>query len=256
MKLRFLFAALAASMLSLTSCDKDDDVTPGTNNPPQSKKLKKVTRTIGGVTTVFTLNYDAASRLTSYRNADNTEYVLFTYDPQGNLTGVEQQEEEFRNVYTYTYANNLPVTGRFKSWELIGGQPGQQIEDDRLTYTVTNNKVTGILLEMLQDNEELELSLTYTNNNLTRVVSTGQIPYTAEFTFGTRKSAFPKVTNFVLDQAGFSLQFASNNDILTASFDFPGTQFDKDLNNQYTYDSNGYVLTSNDGVEQLVFEYQ
>jgi YD repeat-containing protein len=255
MKLRFLLAAAVASILTLTSCDKDDDVTQGPINP-QAKKLKKVTRTEAGITTVFTLNYDANNRLTSYRSANNSEYVIFSYDANGNLTGVEEQEVGFKNIYTYTYANNLPVTGLFKSWELENGQPVQLIEDDRLTYTVTNNKVTGILLEMLQENEEMELDLTYTNGNLTRVVTTGQIPYTADFTFGTRRSAFPKVTNFVLDQAGFSLHFACNNDMLTARFDFPGTQFDSNVANQYTYDSNGYVLTSNDGTEQLVYEYQ
>jgi hypothetical protein len=60
----------------------------------------------------------------------------------------------------------------------------------------------------------------------------------------------------VLDQAGFSLQFASNNEMLSASYDFPGTGADLSINTQYTYDSNGYVLTSNDGSEQMVFEYE
>jgi hypothetical protein len=109
---------------------------------------------------------------------------------------------------------------------------------------------------MLQSGDVANLQLTYSNGNLTKVVSNGQVGYTADFSFGTHRSAFPKVSKFVLDQAGFSLQFAGNNDMLSASYDFPGTNFDYSINTQYTYDSDGYVLTSNDGDEQMVFEYE
>lgn len=262
MKLKFLLPALLASAIAMSSCEKDDVVTPsngnpGTNNPvPTAKRLKKLTRTEAGVSDVFTLTYDNNNRLTSYRNTANTEYALFSYDAQGNLTGVEQQEEEFKNVYAYAYNNNIPVSGTLKTWELANGQPVDLIEDDRLTYTVTNGKVTSIFLEMLQTGTETNLNMTYTGNNLTRVESDGQFPYVAQFTFGVKRSAFPKVSNYVLDQAGFSLQFASNNDMLSASFDFPGTDFDQSTSIQYTYDSEGYILTSDDGEEHVVFEYQ
>lgn len=256
MKIRFLLAAAVASILALTSCDKDDPATPSPNNPGTSKKLKKLTTTEAGVTTVYNLSYDASNRLLSYKNADNSEYVTFTYDNQGNLTGINQQEKEFKNVYAYVYSNNVPVSGTFKSWELVAGQPDELIEDDQLTYTVTNNKVSRIKLEMLQSGTEMDLNLTYTGNNLTKVEAEGPVTYKAEFAFGNKRSAFPKVSNFVLDQAGFSLQFAANNELLSASFDFPGTSLDRTINTQYTYDSNGYVLTSNDGETQSVFQYE
>ncbi len=256
MTIRFLVAASAAALLSLSSCKKDDPA-PVTSNPPAAKKLKKISRTENGITTVFNLTYDNNNRLLSFKNATNTEFVNFSYNTEGKLTGIEEQERGFRNVYNYTYQNGIPVSGTLKSWELVSGQPDELIEDDRLTYTVTNNKVTRIRLEMLQSASEMDLDLTYSGANLTRVESLGsQFPYTAIFTYGTKKPAFPKVSEYVLDQSGFSLQFASNNEILTGSFDFPGTTFDQTINTQYTYDSNGYVLTSNDGDTQILYEYQ
>ena len=253
MKVKFLFTATAAALIAFSSCKKDDAPNP---IPAPSKKLKKVTRTEAGVTTVFNLDYNTAGKLQSYKNTGNTEYVLFSYDAQGNLTGIEQKEDEFKNIYTYTYQNNLPVSGIFKSWKQVPGQPDELFEDDRLTYTVSNNQVSKIKLNMLLDGTENNMQLTYTGANLAKITGQGIISYTADFSFGTKHPAFPKVSNFVLDQAGFSLQFACNNEMLSASFDFPGTAFDKTIHTQYTYDSDGYVLTSNDGDIQMIFEYQ
>lgn len=109
---------------------------------------------------------------------------------------------------------------------------------------------------MLQVNEEINLLMTYNDGNLTKVTSEGTGIYTANFTFGNKKAVYPKVTNYVLDQAGFSLQFAAKNELLSAAYDFPGTEADLTITTTYTYDSNGYVLTSNEGTEQLTFEYQ
>ena len=257
MKHNFLLATGVAAMLAFSSCKKDEAGTPSPNNPGATKQLKKITKTEAGVTTVYNLTYDANKRLTLYKSADNTEYVAFTYDANGNLTNVEQKDHEFKNIYAYTFANNAPVSATFKSWELnAAGQPGDLIEDDKLTYTVTNNQVSKIKLEMLQDDSEMNLLLTYANGNLTKVTSEGNAIYTATFTFGNKKAALPKVTNWVLDQAGFSLQFASNNDIHSVAIDFPGTALDRTVNTTYTYDTNGYVLTSNDGEAQQVYEYQ
>ena len=255
MKQQFLLATAVAAVLSFSSCKKDDPSSP-TPAPGVTKQLKKVTKTEAGTVTVYNLTYDAAKRLAAYRSTDNSEYVLFTYDATGNLAGIEQKDHDFKNIYAYVYANNIPVSGTFKSWELTAGEPDDLIEDDKLTYTVTNNQVSKIKLKMLQADTELDLLMTYTNGNLTKVTSDGTVVYTANFTFGNKKAAYPKVTGWVLDQAGFSLQFASKNEMLSAAYDFPGTAADLTVNTTYTYDSNGYVLTSNDGGTQLVFEYQ
>lgn len=258
MKKRFLLATAVAAILAFSSCKKDDPGTPSPENPATSKQLKKITKTENGTVTVYNLTYDAFNRLLSYKSTDNSESIQFTYDAAGNLTGIEQREDnEFKNIYTYTYLNNVPVSGTFKSWELTAGEPDAMIEDDKLTYTIANNQVSKIKLEMLQDGgSESNLLLTYSNGNLTNVTTEGVNIFTANFTFGNKKAVFPKVTNWVLDQEGFSLQFAAKNEILSASYDFPGTEADLTVNTTYTYDSNGYVLTSNDGNTQLAFEYQ
>ena len=257
MKQRLLLATGVAVLLIFSSCKKDKPGTPEPTNPGTiTKQLKKVTKTEAGIVTVYNLTYDAAKKLTAYKSADNSESILFTYDAAGNLTGIEQKDHEFKNIYAYTYANNVPVSGTFKSWELTAGEPDVLIEDDKLTYTVTNNQVSKINLEMLQDDAELDLLMTYTNGNLTKIATDGAATYTANFTFGTKKAVYPKVTPYVLDQAGFSLQFAAKNEMLSATYDFPGTDADLSVNVTYTYDSNGYVLTSTDGQEQLAFEYQ
>jgi len=256
MKKNFLLATGVAAIFAFSSCKKDDAGTPAPNNPGVTKQLKKVTKTEAGTVTVFNLTYDANKRLTSYKSTDNNQYILFTYDANGNLTNVEQKDHEFKNFYVYTYVNNKPVSATYKSWELTAGEPDDLIEDDKLTYTVTNNQVTKIKLEMLQDDTEINLLLTYNNGNLIKVNDEANAVYTATFTYGNKKAAFPKVTNWVLDQAGFSLHFGSNNEMLKTVFDFPGTVADLTINTAYTYDANGYVLTSNDGTEQLVYEYQ
>jgi len=253
MKKIVLLSAVAG--LLLTACKKEGS--SETTTTPGAKTLKKVTKTEGGQTTVYTFNYDAAHRLTSIRTADNSEHTDFTYDGNGNITRTEEIEEGFRNVYTYIYSNGLPASATFKSWQQHPGEPEELIEDDVLTYTVTNNQVSRIHLNMLQASEESDFNLTYTNGNLTRVVSGGGLlGYTATFTYGTKKAAFPKLYKYVLDQAGFSLQFFGGNELLSETIDLPGTAFDVNMSMQYTYDADGNVLTSTDGSATLKFEYQ
>ncbi len=43
--------------------------------------------------------------------------------------------------------------------------------------------------------------------------------------------------------------------MLTAFYDFDGTVFDYTLTTKYTYDNDGYPLTSDDEETQLKFEY-
>jgi YD repeat-containing protein len=260
MKKLFLIAGLMSALV-FTSCkkDKDDDNNnggDGDGNPPVTKLLKKMTKVEGGITTVYNFTYDNAKRLTSFVSTDGEESTKFSYDAAGNLTKIESIEEDVKNIYTYTWTNNLPVSGTFKSWELTAGEPDDLIEDDILTYTLTGNQVTKIRLEMTQVQDVTEFNLTYANGNLSKVQSAQNGLYTATFVFGTKKSAFPQVTKYVLDQAGFSLYFGSKNELITSSFDFPGTQLDNTITQQFTYDASGYPLTSNDGETQLKYEYQ
>lgn len=254
MKQKLLLASALLAIVTFSSCKKDDPA-PGGTNPGTEKRLKKITKTEAGDVTVYNLSYNAAGKLVSYKTADNSEYVLFAYDANGNLTGIEEQEDDFKNIYNFTYLNNVPKSATFKSWDISGGLPGTLIEDDQLAYTVTNNQVSKIKLTMTGAGET-NFNLTYTNGQLSRAASEGPFAYTADLFYGNKKPMYPKVTNWILDQAGFSAQFAASNEITKIVFDFPGTGLDQTINMAYTYDANGYVLTSNDGTTQQVFEYQ
>lgn len=261
MKKVFLFAAVLSALV-FTSCkkDKDDDNNNnnGGGNNPATKLITKMTETENGVTRVFNFTYDNAKRLTGFASADGKEATSFSYDAAGNLIKVESLEEDFKNIYTYTYANGVPVSGTFKSWQRHAGEPDDLHEDDELTYTVSNGQVTKLKLYMKQADEEINMDFAYTNGNLSKVESApgSAYSYKATFVFGNKKSPFPQISKYVLDQAGFSLFFSSKNELISAAYDFPETTFDYTLTHQYTYDASGYPLTSNDGEVQIKYEYQ
>jgi YD repeat-containing protein len=251
-KMILLFTA--AILIGLASCKKDTPVQPVPVTA--SKQLKKITKTENGITTAFNFVYDGNRRLQSYRSADNTTGIDFTYDGNGNLTKAVNTEDDFINTYTYVYNNGVPATGTFKSWKRNAGEPDELVEDDKLSYTVVNGQVTGIHVSFEQTGDAADFALTYNSaGNLVKINGAGNA-YTASFEYGTKKPVFPITSRYVLDQAGFSLQFAAKNDLRSISFDFPGTQYDELITNQYTYSNEGYVLTSNDGQSSIVFEYQ
>ena len=253
---KFFLLAITASAIAFASCKKDKATAPAPVPETPARLLTKITKTENNVTTVFNFSYDATKRLTAYKSTDNKVGIIFTYDGNGNIVKVEDNEDHFKNIYTYAYTNNLPVSGTFKSWQKTAGEPDNLIEDDQLGYTVSNNQVTKIHVSFMQSQDAADFDLAYgSNGNLTKVTG-GSTGYTASFGYGTKKPVFPVVSKFVLDQAGFSLQFAAKNELLTVAFDFPGSQFDESTTNQYTYDSNGYVLTSNDGAAHIIYEYQ
>jgi hypothetical protein len=221
MKHALLLATGIIAALSFTSCKKDSSGPDGGGNPDTEKQLKKVTRTEDGQVTVYNFTYDDQKRLTSYKSTDDAESVIFTYNGQ-NLVGIEQKEDNsFKNVYAFTYQDNKPVSGTLKAWQLTAGEPNALIEEDKLTYTVTNNQVSAIKLEILGDNMVMDFALSYANGNLKSISTETPYAYSANFSFGNHKPIFPKVTNWILDQAGFSMQFAAQNELLTADYDFP-----------------------------------
>jgi len=253
---KYFLLAIAAIALTTVSCKKDKDAAPAPVPGTPAKLLTKMTKTENNTTTVFNFLYDANKRLISYKSTDNKVGIIFTYDAQGNVIKVENNEDGFKNIYTYTYNNNVPVSGTFKSWQKTAGEPDDLIEDDLLSYTVANNQVTKIHVAFTQSQDAADFELSYDGNgNLTKITGNNN-NYAASFGYGNKKPVFPMVSKYVLDQAGFSLQFAAKNELLSASFDFPGDQFDEAINNQYTYDAAGYVLTSTDGTAHINYEYQ
>jgi hypothetical protein len=253
MKKIFLLAG-ALSMLVFSSCKKDKDSNDGSNNGGNTKLLKKVTKTENGATTVFNLTYDG-NQFKSFTTADGLEYTALTLDGSGNVTKMDIRDHNDYTTYAYTYSNGVPVSGTVKTVHKIGGEPDDVIQDDVLTYTVVNNQVTKIKKQMKVADAEEVVTLTYNGaGNLEKATLEGDAAFSVAFTWGTKKPGFPGMSKWVLD-IGYTMQFSAKNELLTAFYDFEGSQFDYTLTNKYTYDGDGYPLTSDDGETKLKFEY-
>lgn len=254
MKKLWILVGLAAALLP-TACKKDK-ATPGTGTG-NNHLLKKVTRTIDGTTTVFLLSYDAQKRLVSFKSTDNSEYTHFTYDNAGHLIKAEAIEPHLKSIYTFAYSNGLPASGTVKVWETTAGEPDYFSEDNVLTYTVANNQVTHIHQEMKLSSENLDVTLSYQNNDLRKIEAESvDGPYSTTLSFGTHPPVFPAISPYMLDLSGLSLQFAVRHELLSATFHFPDVDDDSILTTQYTYDADGYVLTADDGETLLTLEYE
>jgi hypothetical protein len=188
----FFLLASALAVFAFVSWKKDNAVKP--DPATAAKQLTKLTKIENNTTTVFNFLYDGSKRLSSFKSTDNKVGVIFSYDANGKLIKVEDNEDDFKNIYTYTYSNGIPVSGTFKSWQKTAGEPDDLIEDDLLRYTVTNNRVTKIHLQFTQTSDAADFDLSYGNNgNLVKVTS-GQTSYTANFSFGNKKPVFPVVS--------------------------------------------------------------
>jgi hypothetical protein len=262
MKRQFLVALIALSTLIACKKEKGNEDTGGSNQG-SSKVLKRIIETKAGQVTTYNFSYDASKKLSSVSNTDNSEVMSFTYAGDGNVTKIENKDGDVRDVLEITYSNGTPVSGSYKTFEKDHLTQNEILtEQYSLQYSVTNNLVTKIKIIVPadpannEDGYELDYNLSYTNGNLTKIETGGTFVYTATFTYGNKKSAFPSFFKYALDPAGFSLEFFSKNDLLSMSYDYPGTDLDNTITNVYTYDASGYVLTSNDGETQTKFEYQ
>lgn len=251
---KIILLAGTMTMLILSSCKKDKDSDGNNNSGGSTKLLKKVTRIENGKTTVFSLNYDG-NKLKSFSSSDKLDTTAFTYDAAGNITKLENRSSNYYNTYTFAYNNGIPVSGTAKILHKVAGEPEDVTQDDLLTYTVVNNQVTKIKQESKLDGTVVNASLVYNSNgNLEKLTTEGDDLFTVTFTYGTKKPGFPTISKWVLDM-GYTLQFFAKNETLTAFYDFTGTQFDTMITTKYTYDADGYPLTSDDGETQLKFEY-
>jgi hypothetical protein len=254
MKKIFLLAG-AFTLLVFSSCKKDNNSNDGNNKGGKTKLLKKVTKTESGATTVFNLTYDG-NKFKSFSSANGTESTAVTLDGGGNVSKIEVKDHNDYTTYIYMYNNGIPVSGTVKTIHRIAGEPGEDVlQDDVLTYTVANNQVTKIKKHNNIADVEETVNLTYNSGgNLEKAVLEGEDPFSVLFTWGTKKPGFPTVSKWVLD-VGYTLQFFARNEMLKAFYDFDGTLFDHELKMNYTYDSDGYPLTSDDGETKIKFEY-
>lgn len=262
MKRHFLVAVIALSTLVACKKEKGSDDNSGGSNPGSSKVLKRIIETKAGQTTTYNFSYDAAKRLSSIASTDNSEAMAFTYANDGNVTKIENKEGNVRNLMEISYSNGAPVSATYKTFEKNEAQNETLTEQYSLQYTVENALVTKIKMIVPADpandepGYELDYNLSYANGNLTKIETVGAFAFAATFTYGNKKPAFPASFKYALDPAGFSLEFFAKNDLLKINYDYPGTELDNVISNVYTYDADGYVLTSNDGETQTKFEYQ
>jgi YD repeat-containing protein len=260
MRKHLLVALLAAATLASCKKDKVEDNNNGGGIPdpvpPTTKLLRKITETTDGNATVYNLTYNTNKLLTSVKSSDNSDITTFTYDGNGNVTKVESLDNESHNVYEYVYENGIPERATFKSYEINGGVE-TLVQDDILHYEVEGGKVTKINMDMILQQQEINFVLSYDGTgNLIKIQTDGSTAYTAEFTYGNKKPILPKVFKYVMDQAGYSVNFFAKNELISQRYDFPGTENDSEHSTQYTYDANGYALTSTDGNTQITYEYQ
>jgi hypothetical protein len=203
---------------------------------------------------VFNLNYDG-NKLKSFSSTDNLESTAFTFDAAGNITKVEIRDHNDYKTYTYGYSNGIPVNGTLKVVHKVAGEPDGVLQDDVYNYTVVNNQVTTIKQQMKIAETELTANLTYNSTgNLDKVTIIGDEAYVVSYTYGTKKPGFPNMTKWVLD-LGQTLELFAKNELITAFYDFPGSDFDFSYTTSYTYDADGYPLTSDDGETKLKYEY-
>lgn len=258
MRKQFLIVLIAA-LSTLVACKKEKEETKPSGS---SKVLKRMIETENGTTTTHVFSYDNNKRLTSIRSTDNAELIALTYDGNGNIIKIEIKEGDVKSVFDFTYTNGLPVSGSFKSFEQAGTPQEELSESYNLTYTVENGLVAKMKVVVpadpvtQQQGYEINYDLTYNNGNVTKIEAAGMSSYKASFTYGDKKPVFPTVAKYILDPGGFTMLFFARNEILSTTYDFPGTEMDATVRNEYTYDAQGYVLTANDGEKQTKFEYE
>lgn len=256
---KHLVLVLFTALVAIVGCKKDDDK-PGNNGGGNAKLVKRFIETEDGETSTFNLTYDGNKRLTSLKKSDDSERTNITYDGAGNVTKIENREVDSKSELVFTYNNGVPVSGVFKNWEMNGEQQGELAITYTMDYLVANGLVTEVKVTMEdpegeEDPIEITYELTYSNGNLTKVKTKGSNASITTFTYGNKKPVFPPSFKYVLDPGGLSAQFFAKNDLSSMSVDHPGTDSDLNINYQYTYDSDGYILTSTNGDSQTRFEY-
>jgi YD repeat-containing protein len=187
MKSKYQFWLLAAFMVLVGACKKNDDsdksVALVTANPKKYlTRIISVTITPGsnGTTTISTGNtyyiYDSKKRLTTIKDDDNT--TTLTYDDNGNLYTVNSSSltSRYRYITKFIYAGGKVkqyVLSTYKSNELKTEVPHSYIYDgDRIAETHW---------------EEYYQKYTYDNNgNIVKVFNYGDPQYYHVYTYDTK----------------------------------------------------------------------
>jgi YD repeat-containing protein len=237
-------------MLVLLACKKNaHDQQKGSST--NTKRLIKITEVRGGQTMVYNFNYNAKGRLASINSDDRTENITFSYDNDGNVISVSESNFQFLSMFYYNYRNGKPVTATFKSWRV---SDDAILADDFYSYTVSNQRVTKIHVEMVQPFMSLDLSVTYnTDGNVTRIEAPGVL--TVSYSYGSKKPIYPNIYKYITDWS-FAPRFFAQNEINVENYNGPVASNNRVTAMQYTYGPEGYVVSSTDGTTQYTYDYQ
>src|SRR5215217_27751 len=181
----FMFTLIAVSVVSCKKAkiDNNNDNDNGGPGPdpipvPTAKLLKKQTQVSNGETTVYNFIYNDNKQLTAIKTADNNDITNFTYDGDGNVTKVESTDPESHYIFQFEYENGIPERGTYKNYDISNGTE-ELTEDDVIHYTVEDNKVTKINIDMNVQRQEVNFVLTYDNkDNVTKIQTEGSDIYT------------------------------------------------------------------------------
>lgn len=246
---KIIYLASLLGLFLLASCKKSGTDDDDGGNQQTNKRLTKITQT-GTGTVLWNLTYDNSGRLLTVNSGDNVFRTTFHYDAAGNPVKVDHYDDQNHSIFEYSYNNNVPVSGSFKSWSLSSGD---LTDHYAMQYTVANGQVSSIgWADILYGGSTVSV-MTYENGNLVKVQHQGSVN---TFTYGNKKPVYPKVFKYVMDPAIFSWQYHASNEIISIHYDLPDPAADFNWTNQYTYDSDGYVATSTNGMESATYHYE
>lgn len=240
-------------LASLVGCTKDES-----GSPTNTKYLQKYVVTENGGNTTHTISYDNKKRITAIASTEDEYRAIVTYDNKDNVTQLSLDVEGDKQVISITYNNaGQPQSAVMKT--RLAEQPNVE-KTTSITYQVANDKVTKI--KFVDEEQNLfEHTLTYTGNNLTKLLTTGnagQIIMT--YKYGSKKSPFTGARfKYVLLPDMFELLY-SENEVIENTIDIPNI-LSITTKTTYQYDTAGYPTSAEDRNEdgqierKIVYHY-
>lgn len=251
---QILYSGLICAAMA-AGCKKDGEDNPAS---PATKYLQSHVTTTDGQSVTYTLAYDNKNRLTEYNSEEDDYYVKITYNNQDNPIKIESESEGSTQVFEITYnGSGIPVSATS-----VSSSPDHSGEtfESAFTYEVANGKVTKLNYED-EDGNEAVYSLTYSGDNLAKVIYTSEAGESAiTWKHGSKKSPFAAAWfNYLVIPDIFAV-FSSRNEVTEITIDM-GEIGSLTTQYAYQYDAEGYPTegteTDEDGnVSKTVFRYR
>ncbi len=244
-----LFIATATLIVGCQTTENENPIPT-----PNAKKLLKITESYADQSIVSNLGYDANGRFISMK--DPNKETTYSYDANGNIIKIQNKySPNYSSVFEITYKNGIPETAVLKMYS------GTTIDASfAYTYKVENGLVTEINLKD-DENHSTKFSITYQNGNVAKIESISDLrpgdKISTIFTYGTKKNMYSAGSfKFILDDES-SVSFFAKNEITQVKNVYIGSDAGTyETNNTYTYDTEGYPLTSISTPSSHTFKYE